>query len=208
LLPDIILQDTETLLIHLLTSQFLAEIFKPSQYATNVYIILGPAAPQLARLSREQVERGNGPRVMCSFRRKPKKTRSRAKAAHRERGSKQQDSMQQPKRGRPHKQVEASDDDGDDEGLDEDSGGEGGISDIYEDVKIHQPAANTLIKRTQDDRHTDLDSDQDDDFDDDWNYSMRAGPSSHKRQRRTAERPPSTKTVLEGDIEFMVLSSD
>jgi ATP-dependent DNA helicase Q1 len=203
------LQDTETLLIHLLTSQYLTEVFKPSQYyGTNVYIILGSAAPQLAQLSREQVERGNGPRVMCSFRRKTKKTRSRAKAAHRERGTKQQDTLQQPKRVRPRKPVEASEDDGDDEGLDEDSGGEGGISDIYaEDAKTHKPPANTLTKRTQGDRHTDLDSDQDDDFDDDWNYSMRAGPSSHKKQRRTAERP-STKVVLEGDIEFMVLSSD
>ena len=108
--------------------------------------------------------------------------------------------------------MEESDDDGDDEAfggddgdLNYDSGGEGGISDIYGDAETWQPSANTLAKRTRANRRRVSESDADEDLND-WSYSMRAGTSGHKRRRRSGERP--TKTVVEGDIEFMVLSSD
>ena len=193
--------------------KYLAEVCKQSQYATNVYIVPGQAASQLSRLSKEQVERGNGPRVMCSFRREPNKKKSAGNTAHEERAGRRQDSTQGHQQGWPRRQMEESEDDGDDEALDGgngdlnyDSGGEGGISDIYRDAETWQPSAN-IAKRTlaDRDRREVSESDADEDVDD-WNYSMRAGTSGHKRPRRNGERPP--KTVVEGDIEFMVLSSD
>jgi hypothetical protein len=192
--------------------KYLAEDCKQSQYATNVYIVPGPAASQLSRLSKEQVERGNGQRVMCSFRRELNKKKSTGNTAHEERVGRRQDATQGRQQGWPRRQMDESEDDGDDEALD---GGNGDLNydsgrgyGISGDAGTWQPSANiTLAKRTltDRDRREVSESDADEDLDD-WKYSMRAGTSGHKRPRRSGERPP--KTVVEGDIEFMVLSSD
>ncbi|CAE6430368.1 unnamed protein product [Rhizoctonia solani] len=59
--------DTETLIIQLVLSGHLKEIFHSTAYAINVYLQLGPQAVRLTRLSREAVEAGAGPKVECAF---------------------------------------------------------------------------------------------------------------------------------------------
>ncbi|KAF8588200.1 ATP-dependent DNA helicase [Ramaria rubella] len=59
--------DAETLLIQLLLSHHLKEDFHSTAYSINVYVISGPQAMRLTRLSREAVEGGAGQRIECSF---------------------------------------------------------------------------------------------------------------------------------------------
>lgn len=62
------LQDTEVLVVQMLTSQYLGESFSSTSYATNVYIIPGELAIRLSRFGYAQIVNGEGPRIRCSFR--------------------------------------------------------------------------------------------------------------------------------------------
>ncbi|CAE6507720.1 unnamed protein product [Rhizoctonia solani] len=59
--------DAETLIIQLVLSGHLKEIFHSTAYAINVYLQLGPQAARLTRLSREGVQAGSGPKIECAF---------------------------------------------------------------------------------------------------------------------------------------------
>ncbi|KAF8459232.1 P-loop containing nucleoside triphosphate hydrolase protein [Gautieria morchelliformis] len=59
--------DGETLLVQLILSHHLKEDFHSTSYSINVYVISGPQAMRLTRLSREAVESGAGQRITCTF---------------------------------------------------------------------------------------------------------------------------------------------
>ncbi|CAE7231975.1 unnamed protein product [Rhizoctonia solani] len=59
--------DAETLIIQLVLSGHLKEIFHSTAYAINVYLQLGPQAVRLTRLSREAIVAGSGPKIECAF---------------------------------------------------------------------------------------------------------------------------------------------
>ncbi|KAJ1299658.1 hypothetical protein OPQ81_009110 [Rhizoctonia solani] len=59
--------DAETLIIQLVLSGHLKEIFHSTAYAINVYLQLGPQAVRLTRLGREAVEAGSRPKIECTF---------------------------------------------------------------------------------------------------------------------------------------------
>ncbi|ELU38197.1 ATP-dependent DNA helicase [Rhizoctonia solani AG-1 IA] len=71
-------QDAEALIIQLVLSGHLKEIFHSTAYAINVYLQLGPQAVRLTRLDRESVEAGSGPKIECTF---IQRTSGRSKAA-------------------------------------------------------------------------------------------------------------------------------
>lgn len=55
------------MLIQLLLSHHLKEEYHSTAYAINVYVLSGPQAIRLTRLSREAIEGGSGSRLECSF---------------------------------------------------------------------------------------------------------------------------------------------
>jgi ATP-dependent DNA helicase Q1 len=55
------------LLVQLILSHHLKEDFHSTSYSINVYVISGPQAMRLTRLSREAVESGAGQRITCTF---------------------------------------------------------------------------------------------------------------------------------------------
>ncbi|CEL62698.1 hypothetical protein RSOLAG1IB_05054 [Rhizoctonia solani AG-1 IB] len=59
--------DAEALIIQLVLSGHLKEIFHSTAYAINVYLQLGPQAVRLTRLARVAVETGSGPKIECAF---------------------------------------------------------------------------------------------------------------------------------------------
>jgi ATP-dependent DNA helicase Q1 len=63
----VLLQDADTLIIQLLLSHHLKEYFHSTAYSINVYLLSGPQAMCLTRLSREAVEGGSGQRIECTF---------------------------------------------------------------------------------------------------------------------------------------------
>lgn len=58
-------------MIHLLLSGYLKEDFHSTAYAINVYLLSGPQAMRLTRLSREAIEAGTGHIIECAFLKKP-----------------------------------------------------------------------------------------------------------------------------------------
>ncbi|KIJ27343.1 hypothetical protein M422DRAFT_37824 [Sphaerobolus stellatus SS14] len=72
--------DAETLLIQLLLSHHFKEDFHSTSYSINVYLLSGPQAMRLTRLSREEIDGGQGQRIECTFLKKPgRKTASGSK---------------------------------------------------------------------------------------------------------------------------------
>jgi ATP-dependent DNA helicase Q1 len=59
--------------VELLLSQYLQESYSANAYAVNVYVVPGPQAIRLTRISREDLEKNRGPRVECSFRKVARK---------------------------------------------------------------------------------------------------------------------------------------
>jgi len=59
--------------VELLLSGYLQESYSANAYAVNVYVIPGPQAIRLTRISREDLEKNGGPRVECSFRKVARK---------------------------------------------------------------------------------------------------------------------------------------
>ncbi|QRW20084.1 ATP-dependent DNA helicase [Rhizoctonia solani] len=78
-------QDAEALIIQLVLSGHLKEIFHSTAYAINVYLQLGPQAVRLTRLDRESVEAGSGPKIECTF---IQRTSGRSKAAPKKQAAK------------------------------------------------------------------------------------------------------------------------
>lgn len=68
----------------MLLSGYLKEDFHSTAYAINVYLLSGPQAMRLTRLSREAIEAGTGHRIECVFLKKPtrKTTRQKSKELH------------------------------------------------------------------------------------------------------------------------------
>jgi ATP-dependent DNA helicase Q1 len=62
----------------LLLSHHLKEDYHSTAYSINVYLISGPQAIRLTRLSREAIEGGAGQRIECTFLRKTKTSRNAA----------------------------------------------------------------------------------------------------------------------------------
>lgn len=52
----------------MLLCHYLEESYHPTSYAVNVYVVPGPQALRLTRLSRQDLENNKGPRVQCFFR--------------------------------------------------------------------------------------------------------------------------------------------
>ncbi|KAG8777037.1 hypothetical protein FRC12_000578, partial [Ceratobasidium sp. 428] len=71
--------DAETLIIQLVLSGHLKEIFHSTAYSINVYLQPGPQAIRLTRLDRDAVEAGGAPKIECTF--LQRKSSGRAKAA-------------------------------------------------------------------------------------------------------------------------------
>jgi ATP-dependent DNA helicase Q1 len=59
--------------VELLLSRYLQESYSANAYAVNVYVVPGPQAIRLTRISREDLEKNRGPRVECSFRKAARK---------------------------------------------------------------------------------------------------------------------------------------
>jgi ATP-dependent DNA helicase Q1 len=55
------------LIIQLVLSGHLKEIFHSTAYSINVYLQLGPQAVRLTRLGRDAIMGGSGPRIECAF---------------------------------------------------------------------------------------------------------------------------------------------
>lgn len=66
-------QEAETLLIHLLLSHYLKEDFHSTAYSINVYLVSGPQAMRLTRLTREAIQSGTGQKIEYTFLTKPAK---------------------------------------------------------------------------------------------------------------------------------------
>ncbi|KAG6333050.1 hypothetical protein ID866_6039 [Astraeus odoratus] len=73
--------DVETLIVHLLVSNYVGEAFSSTAYAINVYVIPGNLAIRLTRFTRAEIVNGLGPRIHCSFRRIPRKGKGKATAS-------------------------------------------------------------------------------------------------------------------------------
>ncbi|KAF8600248.1 ATP-dependent DNA helicase [Ceratobasidium sp. AG-I] len=71
--------DAETLIIQLVLSGHLKEVFHSTAYAINVYLQPGPQAARLTRLSKDAVEAGAAPKVECTF--PQRKSAARAKTS-------------------------------------------------------------------------------------------------------------------------------
>ncbi|KAF8324278.1 P-loop containing nucleoside triphosphate hydrolase protein [Cantharellus anzutake] len=71
--------DVEALIIRLLLTKYLKEEFSSTAYSINVYVTPGPQALRLTRLSSDQVSRGEGPRISCTFLVKSKQRRTSSK---------------------------------------------------------------------------------------------------------------------------------
>jgi ATP-dependent DNA helicase Q1 len=191
------LQDLEMLLVELIVSQYLNESFHTNAYAINVYIVPGPRAPRLIRLSREDVSSGGGRRVMCSFRRKgsgkAKATKSSKKDSERSADKSKQPRSPQKKRKRGIPEEEG---DGDDfVFLDEDGGSERGL------VMQGRRVEGQKFAAFEDDDENEGESD-------DWAHSFRSSclsPRPKKHWKHEVSRGESSKAVL-GDVEVMVLS--
>jgi len=152
---------------------------------------------------------GNISRILCSFRRTPKKivaegrdVRKRRDLSGRGMGS---TSAKRVLAGAdvsqvPDLEIEVEDDgaegdneiDDDELELDQDNGFFDGEADVG---RTWEAPMDVPLKRTR----TKLDLNHS------WSYSMRPPQSPHKKARHSYD---SVKTVLEGDIEFMILSSD
>ncbi|QRW06394.1 ATP-dependent DNA helicase [Ceratobasidium sp. AG-Ba] len=78
--------DAETLIIQLVLSGHLKEIFHSTAYSINVYLQPGPQAIRLTRLDRGVIEAGGAPKIECAF--IQRKTSGRTKAASADKGRK------------------------------------------------------------------------------------------------------------------------
>ncbi|KZV99558.1 ATP-dependent DNA helicase [Exidia glandulosa HHB12029] len=79
--------DTEILIIHLLTTGHLTESYSQTAYTINVYLTAGPEAYRLSRRSKADAE-SSGQRVLCDFQQPQKKPRKRASTSRPKAGSK------------------------------------------------------------------------------------------------------------------------
>ncbi|QRV92276.1 DEAD/DEAH box helicase [Ceratobasidium sp. AG-Ba] len=78
--------DAETLIIQLVLSGHLKEIFHSTAYSINVYLQPGPQAIRLTRLDRGVIEAGGAPKIECAF--IQRKTSGRTKTASADKGRK------------------------------------------------------------------------------------------------------------------------
>lgn len=83
-------QDVEALIIHLILSKYLKEDFHQTAYSVNVYVIPGPQAIRLTRLSKLRVEAGEGSRVSTTFA-LPVQTKRKSKIASKAKGRQKHD---------------------------------------------------------------------------------------------------------------------
>ena len=60
-------------MVELLLSRYLEESYSANSYVVNVYVVPGPQAIRLTRISREDLTNNKGPRVKCSFRKVARK---------------------------------------------------------------------------------------------------------------------------------------
>lgn len=72
--------EIEHLLVELLIQRYLQETYNQTAYATNVYLALGPLAPRLTCISRENLKNVQGLKIECTFQTPARKQKGDGKA--------------------------------------------------------------------------------------------------------------------------------
>jgi len=192
----ILLQDTESLLVHLLLTQYLKEAFTKTAYSINVYVQAGANALRLSRFAREEIEAGRGPRIKTAFLNKKTKRKSSDKeeGAHSSgpRGGKGKAKASPEKNGNTKKrkrdEVSESEDDKDsfivsDDDEDEDAPG---VERMEDEDEVRTRSRIRAARKSKD---ADLDDEGDDGFDD-WDFTF-----SGASRRKSASNPVNTSTT-------------
>lgn len=186
-------KDIESLIVQMLVFRYLEEAFSSTAYTVNVYVALGNQALRLARLNREDIVNGFGPRIQCSFRRLGRKVKNKKVVVNRKSpgnlglqedisaGPSRIRQVSPPKKKRHFQDVSAPDD---------------------QDVDETEDFTSQI--RTVDAEESDAD-------DDDWAYSLRP-PQPAKRRRTSGEKAFGISARLNrgrmSDDEVISLSSD
>ncbi|KAJ7487448.1 ATP-dependent DNA helicase [Mycena galericulata] len=182
---DLKKDELESLLVDLLVKRYLVEKYHSTAYTTVVYLMPGPLALQLTRISRELITAARGaPKIECLFRTTVRKTKGKAATA-KAGGSK----------GKRKREVQGSEEE-DNEDEAEDEGGEDEMDDfIIEDDPVEEKHVASHSRTTLKPLAAD-----DSDFESEliWSYSLRDSPPAKKRLKMN--------TVMEGDKEVLVLS--
>jgi len=184
-------EDTETLCVHLLVNDYLQEDFHPTAYTTNVYVIPGPNALRLSRMSRIDMEQGKGPSLECSFPNKPKRKGASQKSPRKKAQAEQGECSELGSSSRPRKRALPSYDERDEDiTLTNHERNDHNLKDMYGDPE---------------DDEFDLQDEVEDA--DDWNFSLRGRSTqpSRKKPRTTTQR--SSKLARSGD-DVISISSD
>lgn len=149
------------------------EKYHQTAYSTNVYLTLGPLARQLTRHTQETVNGGQGVRVECVFRKKPKKTKAEAgSSASKEKGV--QKPLSKVKVGKRKRAASLSEGEDDDDEIvivsdEEDEHNK-------EEGRAYRGRAANPYEGSEDD----------DEIIDDWSHTMRDDPPVKRQRRKSA----------------------
>lgn len=181
-------EDTETLCVHLIISRYLQEDFHQTAYSVNVYVVVGPNAARLTRLSRSDIEQGKGPAMEYCFLNKSKRASAAERSAknkligNSQAGDTSTSGSKRKKQTAPEpsEDIDAFLDNADDE-IQDNSG-------FIDDDEFDAP--------------------EDDDEPVDWEYSMREEAPPRKKLRISRVRSQSPQAVGSDDQDVISISSD
>jgi hypothetical protein len=184
--------------VELLIQRYLKEKYAQTSYSTNVYLTLGPLAPRLTRVTRENLKNMQGLTIECTFRTRKRKSKGDGKAGPGGAKPKPSNGMTQSagikkKRKRP---VPGSEDD--DEVV------------LIPDEDIEEQKDTGLASRGFDKGGDG--NDDDDEIVDDWSHTMRSDFPPSKRRRSSEGPQDNKKNVITnpavGSDEIFILSDD
>ncbi|KAI0938341.1 hypothetical protein AcV5_000044 [Taiwanofungus camphoratus] len=196
---DLSKEDTESLCVYLLLNHYLKESFVQTAYSINVYVIPGPSAMRLTRLTREDVEQGKGPMLQCCFPIKAaRKATSTKKPSHEGTGleGRGRGNGNTSKRKKPV------------------------VLNAPEDIDDNNTSYGETLAAIVDDHSTFEDDDvskedEDEDLDHEWNFSLRETVPAKRKPRTTGTRikrprhaPEASDGSFTGDQEVISISSD
>lgn len=177
----------------------MTESYHQNSYTVNVYIIPGPQALRLIRLTREDVTNGKAPKVTCSFRNlKAKKKLSIRKSLPKNSSTNKQTTLN----GKASRKATIGE-------FAENQAKEDSDEIEFEDEERHpgffvrHPESSSSYKKRARGEES-IDSDDDDRG---WTYSMLPVPETRKKLRKHMGGATLGNGVeKEGDIEVMILS--
>jgi ATP-dependent DNA helicase Q1 len=212
-------KETEYLLVDMLLQKYLQESYHQTAYQTLVYLVRGPLAPKLTRLTRETLEvtkEVNRLVVECTFRKRAARGRGGLKAASSSQDQQDGDGvagkLKKPP-GRKRKRNAAP--------VSEDEEGVVGLSDDeIEEVDIERPRLPLPVSTQSQGRSWILNTNEEEDSDffddgDGWSHSMRSmakrSSSPTRKKQRISQGWDSAggfmgRVITENDKEVMVLS--